>query len=275
MAIQATNIILGNGVFYFNWGEPSEAIIGVSDGGGTFTVEREYKDIEFDGTYGSVKGMMRKINIVPTLNMNILEINSGNLEKFFGLTTSAETGYTEVTEGVAISATHYLTNVAFVGKRHDGNNIAVILYNALGNGNIEMAFENKEEVTMSVQYTGTYDPTDLEAVPYEIRFYAEDTTAPTVTTTPLNNAVGVAVDVVLTALFSENVVINSTNLTLLNATTGAIIAGAFSYDSALLTAYFTPTVDLSAATSYVWVLSGVKDLVGNTMANTTVFFTTA
>ncbi len=165
-------IWLGNGLFYFNYGETDETLVGATKGGGSFAVEREYKPIERDGTYGTVKGEVRKISVVPKLTINALELSTDNLEKFYGMTASEETGYTKLTEGVDVADTDFIKNVAFVGKRADGKQIVIIVENALGNGNLELAFENKEEVATEVTYEGCYDPTALETPPYEIRLYA-------------------------------------------------------------------------------------------------------
>lgn len=167
-----TNVMLGNGLFYFNYGETTETLVGATKGGGSFTVEREFKPIERDGTYGTVKGEVRKISVVPKLTINALELSADNLEKFYGMTATTETEYTKLTEGVEVADSDFLTNVAFVGKRADGKQIVIIVENGLGNGNLELAFENKEEVATEVTYEGCYDPAALETPPYEIRLYA-------------------------------------------------------------------------------------------------------
>lgn len=172
MAVNKRNVWLGNGVFYFNFGEESEAVIGVTRDGGSFTVEKEIKPIEYDGTYGSVKGMNRKVSVVPKLSLNTIEINAENLSKFYaGMKSEAKTGYTEITESLDIADEDYLTNVAFVGQTATGKQVAIIIKNALSNGNLEMAFENKNEVAVNVEFEGCYDPSALTTIPYEMRIY--------------------------------------------------------------------------------------------------------
>jgi len=77
--------------------------------------------------------------------------------------------YHTITESVDIASGDYLTNVAFVGERLDGKYIICIVKNALGDGNIEFAFEEKEEIVPEVQFTGHYDSSTPTTVPYEIR----------------------------------------------------------------------------------------------------------
>ena len=55
----ANDIILGDGVFAIGATD-----VGLTRGGGTLTIEREYRTIEADGDYGPVKGRIRKIKSV-------------------------------------------------------------------------------------------------------------------------------------------------------------------------------------------------------------------
>ena len=100
-----------------------------------------------------------------------------------------------------------------------------------------------------------------------------DSTPPTVTTTsPANNATGVAVNAAVTATFSENMsastVTNST-FSLNNGVTGAV-----TYNGT--TATFTPSANLAYSTTYTaTITTGVKDAAGNAMASNRVWtFTT-
>ena len=179
-----SKVLLGNGAIYFNWGEETETLAGVTRGGGTFAVTREVRQIEHDGTYGNVKGMNRKTEVRPKLTFASVEIDPANLEKYFaGMHSAARTGYMELTESLAIADDEYLTNVAFVGETVAGAQVACILYNAIGNGNMELAFENKGEVATKVEYEGCYDNDDLTTVPYELRYYDAGDNAVTFTVT--------------------------------------------------------------------------------------------
>lgn len=167
-----TNVILGEGAFYFNYGEVSEALAGWTNGGGSFAVEKEFRQIEMDGAYGSVKGNARKVKVVPILKFSSIELSTDNLTKFFaGMTSTIETDHVALTESLTIADSDYLTNVAFVGKTAEGKDVVIIVKNALGNGNLEMAFTDKEEVAIEVQYEACYTPDALTTVPYEIRVY--------------------------------------------------------------------------------------------------------
>ena len=75
------NILLGAGVFYIG-----TTAVGLCRGGGQFTLERKYKDIEADGDFGTVKGRTIIESSIPKLKMNLLEVISANLQKLYPAT---------------------------------------------------------------------------------------------------------------------------------------------------------------------------------------------
>lgn len=97
---------------------------------------------------------------------------------------------------------------------------------------------------------------------------APDTTPPTVSSTsPANNATGVAVNLAITATFSESMdaaTITTSTFTLIQGTMP--IAGAVTYSGT--TATFTPTSSLSYSTTYTaTITTGAKDAAGNAMVS--------
>jgi hypothetical protein len=172
---QATpaNIVLGEGAFYFNYGETGETVVGATRGGGSFKRAVEIKDIEFDGARGSVKGMRRKTSAVPTLTLNALELQTANLTKFYaGLKSTFVTDHDVITANPDITDADYLTNVAFVGSTKDGRPVVIIVKNALGDGDLELKMEDKDEIVPEIQFTGHYDLANLDEEPWEIHFPA-------------------------------------------------------------------------------------------------------
>lgn len=105
---------------------------------------------------------------------------------------------------------------------------------------------------------------------------AIDTTAPTVTSTvPLNNAVGVTLTSNVTVTFSEQIAVSSGNYVLINLTDNSLVPFAVSYSASTKTITLNPTSNLTTATQYMLLISGVNDLNGNVLASTvTRLFTT-
>lgn len=155
------DIILGDGVFLIN-----NVTIGLTRGGGQFTVEREYRVIEADGDYGPVKGRIRKIRSIPKLTVNSLELSAARLETLYPA-TAVTAGVLEATDNIATSD---YVSVKWVGQTKDGREVIITLNNAINMDNIDLTMTDKEEVVASVTYTGTYDEADRLAEPWQIEW---------------------------------------------------------------------------------------------------------
>ena len=66
-------IILGVGKFYIGTSAEDAACVGLTRGGGSFVVEREYRDINADGDPGSVVGRVTKDTARPKLKLVALQ----------------------------------------------------------------------------------------------------------------------------------------------------------------------------------------------------------
>lgn len=155
------DIILGDGVFQIN-----NVNIGLTRGGGQFTVEREYRVIEADGDYGPVKGRVRKIRSIPKLTVNSLELSASRLKSLYPA-TAVTAGVLEATDN--IDPSDYVT-VKWIGQTKDGRDVIITLNNAINMDNIDLTMTDKEEIVASVTYTGTYDDLDRLAEPWSIEW---------------------------------------------------------------------------------------------------------
>jgi phi13 family phage major tail protein len=107
-----------------------------------------------------------------------------------------------------------------------------------------------------------------------------DTTPPTVTVVPANNATAVAVGSNIVWTFNEAILastVNKGNFLVQKADGTAQVTGTISMDAAQKVVTFTPSTNLTAATQYMAIVTqGVQDLSGNALASTNVTkFTTA
>lgn len=73
--MQAGNaeILLGVGKFYIGTSESDTELVGLTRGGGSFIVEREFRDINADDDPGSVEGRISKDSGRPKLTLNVLQ----------------------------------------------------------------------------------------------------------------------------------------------------------------------------------------------------------
>jgi len=107
-----------------------------------------------------------------------------------------------------------------------------------------------------------------------------DTTPPTVTVVPANNATNVAVGASVNWTFSEAILaslVTDSNFFLIKDSDGSAVAGTLSINTARTVVTFTPGANLSAATAYRAICTkDVCDLAGNKLAaNSVTKFTTA
>lgn len=153
----------------------------------------------------------------------------------------------------------------------------------------------KAKIAAEYSFAGTYkstyspsikfkalDPRRADNVMWKFvyRPVTTDTTAPTVTVSPVDGATGVVVSSNIIWTFSEQIKdtdINTSNFMLIKASDGAVVAGALTSSIGNTVVTFNPTTDLSALTAYIAVASSnIKDLAGNHLAaNNIVNFQTA
>ena len=170
------NLILDAGVIYANYDEEGERLIGATEGGNTFTVEREVRDIPVDGVKGKWKGGRRIITENAQLGVNIKEWSKENfLLALSGSTATdhpeTDSTHDEIRSSGEISDDDYLTNVAYVGRVSGSDEpVVIILENALADGNFELNSEDQQEGVVEVQISAHYDPEDIDTVPYAIRY---------------------------------------------------------------------------------------------------------
>lgn len=163
------DILLGEGVFYLN-----TTPIALTRGGGSFSVEREYREIEADGDYGPVKGRVRKIRSRAKLVLNALELLETNIAKFYPALDydTAGAGAT-ITAKDQIENADYQDEVAWVGRTLSGKQVRIELYNAINLENIEWKLVDKEEVVPEITYTATYSEDSRTTEPWEVVFANE------------------------------------------------------------------------------------------------------
>ena len=80
----ADEIVLGAGKFYIN-----NTLVALSRGGGKFTVEREYREINADGDRGAVKGRVIMESSRPKMQLNALTMLSNLTSLYSSLEVSA------------------------------------------------------------------------------------------------------------------------------------------------------------------------------------------
>ena len=167
------NLLVDAGAVYLNYGEDNERLLGATQGGASFNVEQEVREIEVDGARGPIKGGRRVVEEHARITVNLMEMTPENLEiAIFGAKAEERTeGGKKVTRSISTPGDEaYFTNIALVGDIAGADEPAVFLIrNAMADGNFEMSTEDQDEASVEVQFTAHFDPEALHESPWEIR----------------------------------------------------------------------------------------------------------
>jgi len=164
------DIMLGEGIFYKNYGTDDE-VIGATRGGSKLELEIKLRAMPYDGAYGDTKDLKRYERYVPRFMVNLLKMTYESLAYAMPMTVTDRGDYHEMAFDLEIADADYLTNIAFVGQKHDGKPCIIIIENPLNDGNITLDFKEKDELVTELQYTGHYLAAAPTTVPLKIRDY--------------------------------------------------------------------------------------------------------
>ncbi len=141
--------------------------IGLTRGGSSFTVEREFRNIEADGDRGPVKGRIVIDTEVATLNVNALELFDDTKMKAYypGLDITLK----KMTSTLKIIAGDH-SDVTWTGKTLNGDSVTITVEDAINMGNIEWNLEDKNEVVPEIAFTATYDEATRDTPPWSVLF---------------------------------------------------------------------------------------------------------
>lgn len=147
--------------------------VGATKGGSTLTITPEFYSVEPDGSTVAIKDFKRKVGETATLEVNFLELTKDLIKSaVVGVEgTSTDTTYEVIESKDAIVEGDYWENIAFVGETLDGENIIVILDNALCTSGLALEGKNKEEGVGKYTFECHADATDsLTTLPYHIYY---------------------------------------------------------------------------------------------------------
>ena len=151
----------------------SESLIGATKGGSSVSIVPEFYSVVPDGSSVAIKDFKRKIGEKATMEINLLELTS-EMIKLAVLGDNAEsnvTGYDLIESKDGIASSDYLENIAFVGETLDGENIIVILDNALCTSGLNLEGKANEEGVAKYTFECHADSsTSLTTLPYHIYY---------------------------------------------------------------------------------------------------------
>jgi len=168
-------LVIDAGAVYKNYvsAEDPGTLLGATRGGSVFAVETELRDMPVDGAKGPVKGDKRIIKVTASLECNFIESTTEIFKRMIPGSTSTAFGEThdDITRALALAASDYLTNVVIIGQV-SGSEEAVVLMieNAMADGKMSLSLSDNDEAVNKIKFIGHFDPDDLDAEPWLIRF---------------------------------------------------------------------------------------------------------
>lgn len=153
-----------------------ESCVGATKGGSSVKIEPTFYTVEPDGSSVAVMNFKRKIGEKATMEVNLLELNAEMLKaSVIGADGESDVdGMALITSKDAIEEGDYWDNIAFVGETLDGNNIIVILPNALCTSGLSIEGKSGEESVGKFTFECHGDANEsLTTLPYKIYYPAE------------------------------------------------------------------------------------------------------
>lgn len=151
-----------------------EKILGVTNGGGTFTVSREMRNPQIDGLRYRFKGGTFVDSADPQLTTTLVETTPENFALGFGGTATTSGKKTTVKMPTALSSSSYLDDLCWVGDLADGRLVMIVLYNALNVSDFTFTFKDKGEGNFGVEFHGCQsDVQDYDEAPFEVVFFGK------------------------------------------------------------------------------------------------------
>lgn len=149
-----------------------DGILGATRGGGTFTITREIRQVEADGTRYRYKGCEIVDSCDAYLSETLIEVTPEHIKKVIGnadVTISGEK--TTVSLRTAIEDSDYLSNIVWIGDTSKGF-VLIDLANALNTADFTLTFADKNEGTVNCEFHAHQDDVDdYDEVPCKLVFF--------------------------------------------------------------------------------------------------------
>lgn len=245
----------------------------------TFTVLAAVKDVAGNPMEGNFQSNFTTADLTPP---TVVSTVPANLATGVPTNTVVSATFSKPMNATTINGTTFTVKVTATSAAVAGT----VAYNAATN---TATFTPSAPLASLTTYTATITTGAKDtfgnavAANFNWTFSTADVTPPTILLpiSPAANATNVPTNTAVNITFSEGMdatTINTTNITVKNTATSALVAGVVSYNAGTHVATFTPNVPLANGTGYtVTVTTGVKDAAGNALASqfTSTFSTAA
>lgn len=153
--------------------EDQTKILGVTRGGGSFTVTREIRTPDVDGMRYPFKGADFVDSVDAYLSGTLLEVVPQNMKLLMGTGESTTSGNkTTVTMHTAVTDSDYIDHLCWVGDLADGRLVLIELDNAFNTADFSLTFTDKGEGTMTFEFHARQEEvTDYDYAPFRVVYF--------------------------------------------------------------------------------------------------------
>lgn len=149
--------------------------LGMTSGGGTFTMSRERRVPDVDGRRYEHKGAEFIDSMDGHLSSTLVEITPENWQKVIGTTEPLSTNTaTKMTYKVKtmLDGSAYLNNIVWVGDTADGKLVAIEIDNALNTADVAFTFADKNEGKLPFEFHAHQNQVlDYDVAPFAVHFF--------------------------------------------------------------------------------------------------------
>lgn len=256
----------------YTFGSGPTGELGATTGGGTFTATPEFRVPGLNGLRKNTKGFMVIDEWEVSLKCSAVELTEAGLLLAAGYGSSAkDANVTTITPAQGLVPDSEYADLWVSGNTSDGKIFAICIKNALNNNGVQLSFADKDTGKYDIDVRGNYTAATLDTPPFIIYLDKSVSTADEISLSSIAPAAG-STGAVESVVMTFNNAIASHAVTVVLASSGAIIDGAFSYDATHKVLTFTPT-SAFASGLHIVNITGVTDIYGQTLASATSVFT--
>lgn len=258
----------------YTFGSGPTGELGATTGGGTFTATPEFRVPGLNGLRKNTKGFMVIDEWEVSLKCSAVELTESGLLLASGYGSAAtDANVTTITPAQGLVPDSEYADLWVSGNTSDGKIFAICIKNALNNNGVQLSFADKDTGKYDIDVRGNYTAETLDTPPFIIYLDKSVATADAIALSSIAPTAG-STGAVESVVMTFNNAISSHAVTVVLASSGAIIDGAFSYDATHKVLTFTPTSAFASALHIVNI-TGVTDIYGQTLASSTSVFTVA
>lgn len=159
---------------------PTEACLGASRGGVAWSSSAEFREIELDDIFVTVKGATQKGKITVTVSMTLTQFSPENARRLINASDiTTEGNITTLKERTFIdTAKDYIDHLVIVVRQGVGNVAIIDMQDAINTAAGAIQTNSQGEAEMAVTWTATIsDPEDPYA-PYGIKWFKDEPATP-------------------------------------------------------------------------------------------------